>query len=108
MGQRKLECCGTHVTEGDNRARTIYEAPSDLAEMMGNLEEYQPTYLRVNGNITADIIKQDYQVTLEESIKNNRIGQDYSGEIVQLSAPRDELVYPSPKGFNCGCRYYSA
>ena len=94
-----LQCCGTHVTEGDNRARTIYEAPSDLAEMMGNLEEYQPTYLRVNGNITADIVKQDYQVTLEESIKNNRIGQDYSGEIVQLSAPKDELVYPSPKGF---------
>ena len=36
-------------------------------------------------------------VTLGQSINNNKIAES-SGSIVQLSAPKEELVYPSPKG----------
>jgi len=35
------------------------------------------------------------QTTLERSIDNAMIVWQYSGDVVQLSAPRDELVYES-------------
>jgi len=54
--------------------------------------------LCVDDSVTPNLLPTDRRYSLERTIKENMIAQEYSGEIIQLSAPRDELVYPSPKG----------
>jgi len=59
--------------------------------------DIDPVRLRVNENITPKDVGKQRLVSLEQSIKGNQIGES-SGHIVQFSAPKDKLVYASPKG----------
>jgi len=53
--------------------------------------------LRVTEHVTSEAVGKLRLVTLETSIRNNKIAES-SGYIVQSSAPKDQLVCPSPKG----------
>ena len=58
----------------------------------------KPVLLRVNEGIEPEVVnKQRLCRTLEQSIKGNDIAKS-AGCLVQLSAPKHQLVYPSPKG----------
>ena len=48
-------------------------------------------------DVLPEVVSKLRLVGLEQSITNNQIAES-SGSIVQLSAPKEELVYPSPKG----------
>ena len=53
--------------------------------------------LSVTENVASKVVDKQRLVSLEQSIKGNQIAES-SGHIVQLSAPKDHHVYPSPKG----------
>ena len=55
------------------------------------------TTCKTHKNIIAEIVK-GQRVTLEASMKQNQIFKKDHPQIVQLSAPRDQLVYIAPKG----------
>ena len=55
------------------------------------------TTCKTHRNIAAEVVK-GQRVTLEESVKQNeRFDEDHL-QIVQLSAPRDQLVYIAREG----------
>ena len=55
------------------------------------------TTCKTHNNIAAETVK-ERQVTLEESIKENRTFKEDHPQIEQLSGPRHQLVYVAPKG----------
>ena len=55
------------------------------------------TTCKTHRNIVAEVVK-GQQVTLEESVKQNKRFKKDHPQIVQLSAPRDQLVYIAREG----------
>ena len=55
------------------------------------------TTCKTHKNISAEVVK-GQRVTLEESVKQNKTFKKDHPQIVQLSAPRDQLVYIARKG----------
>ena len=55
------------------------------------------TTCKTRRNIAAEVVK-EWRITLEESVKRNQSFKEKHPQIVQLSAPRDQLVYIARKG----------
>ena len=57
-----------------------------------------PVRLRVTEDVVSKAVNKHCLTSLEQSIKCNQIAE-LSGHVVQLSAPKEQLVYSSPKRF---------
>ena len=56
------------------------------------------TTCKTHRNIAAEVVVKGQRITLEESVKRNESFKKDHPQIVQLSAPRDQLVYIARKG----------
>jgi len=100
-------CCCLFITLGVTLGKNHNEDQAAIAscaiDRPGNQARANQTMCKlqlcVDSSVTPRLLAEHWrQTTLERSIDNAMIAWQYSGEVVQLSAPRDELVYESPKG----------